>query len=99
MAGSARIRRVISETFVGLGTPDRAGRPVQELIMVETERERGSGKAQTEHSGYWRLVLAAGLLDFSLQYVPSIDPLFGEQPRDILRASVRLRSRHVGFHT
>jgi hypothetical protein len=31
----------MSETFGGLGRPDRAGRPVQELIMAETERESG----------------------------------------------------------
>jgi hypothetical protein len=41
----------MSETFGGLGRPDRAGRPVQELIMAETEREWGRGRAQTEDSG------------------------------------------------
>lgn len=55
----------MSETFGGLGRPDRAGRPVQELIMAETEREWGRGRAQTEDSGCWRLVLAAGLLHLS----------------------------------
>jgi hypothetical protein len=80
VAASARIRRIMSETFGGLGTPDWAGRPVQELIMAETGRERGGKESPDRRQRTLASGLGCGPPSFKLQYVPSIDPFFGEQP-------------------